>query len=572
MLCFKGNGYGNDCIKKECCDDQNKDCFGYDLMSRYNQLKLAINQGNYRIAILNKDFETLWVSESLEKDYKKRLKTDTSFLIEKYILEFTQEYKLSVKSVLNSDSSWNARLSLNGSDHLEKIDIKMMVSDTEDPLSEILVSFENITEVNPSKDTLEGNMKSFTHLKEDVESLSPLVHFDTNVHLVILTLKNISDISFIKGEVHVDKIFNEFVKMISPRFAHSTNFYRVSKFELGILVKTKLNAEDVLIRTRHFIGFGDTEVDVDGDIYRLKVHGGISTLEPKQNFDSLIRNAAFAKDLASHDDTTLELYTLENVIRHIEDITLSQRLQTAIYTDELHIEYQAIVTTKGSIWGYEALIRWKEKNYGDISAFKIIEFAKRSGSSVRLGYWIIKRVFKDIQSIQKQHKQQFIVSINLSIEHLTDPNFAKNVYDLSRNHGIQTDCIMFEITESESFSNMSLIINVLDDLKNYGFLIGLDDFGVGYSTFKNLIDLPLNVLKLDKSLISSSNIKSLVVCKSIVDLAKDLNLKIIAEGVETQSHRALIEELNVDLCQGFFYYKPMVLEKLLEVLIESKCQ
>lgn len=553
-------------------------CCGYGLdskvMNRFNQLKLAINQSKASVAILDKDFAPIWVSDALMHDFESNVRADQKFAFREYIQDFADQASFeSCVAILKAKGFWSGVVRIGNNSKSTNLYIRTVECDALNLETEILIVVDSTLKASALLSDGDGVVKTLAQLQEDVKALSLLLSFNTNIHLVILTIRNISDIAFIRGEDHVNLIFQEYVKLISPKFSPKVKFYRVSDFELGLVIETSLDAREVHLRLKHFLTLVESKLEVDSFTYHLKVHAGVSTLNPNQSVDALIRNATFAKDVAENDNTPVEAYSSDDVTKHIEDYNLFERFQEALFSDKLHMEYQPIVSANQSIWGFEALVRWTDKTYGNISALKIIEFAERRGSIIRLGYWIIRRVFKDIQIIDSMTSSTKYVSINLSLEQFDDPNFAKSVYDLSIEYAVSPSRIMFEITESHSFTDLKSIVEVLNNLRDYGFLIALDDFGVGYSTMTNLVELPMNVVKLDKSLIANINDKknSLLVCQSVVSLAHQLCFKVIAEGIEDDVDESLIKKLEVDLYQGFYYYRPLVVKKLIEVIKESEC-
>jgi|GEM_PF-3447470 len=238
--------------------------------------------------------------------------------------------------------------------------------------------------------------------------------------------------------------------------------------------------------------------------------------------------------------------------------------------EEMHfmIHYQPKVNSKNKIKGFEALLRWKYYNEY-ISPDRFIPVAEKSGLIIDIGYFIIKEGCR--QLAKWNNNSNINLSINMGIHQLRDPYLFDKLFKNIKMYNIKPGNIEIEITESSimDFLNDKEIITILNEFNKIGIKISIDDFGTGYSSFSRIIDLPINILKIDKSFIKNlpHNAKSIKVCLSILSLAHELGIKTVAEGVETKEQADFLFKNKCDLIQGYYYYKPMPYDKIDKLLL-----
>ena len=172
---------------------------------------------------------------------------------------------------------------------------------------------------------------------------------------------------------------------------------------------------------------------------------------------------------------------------------------------------------------------------------------------------MFERVCIDLSDWKKQGKNIVPVSVNLSRVELYQPDIVKFINDTIQKYNINSDLIELEITETVAMNELNILKNVLNELRKYGFFISMDDFGTGYSSISCLRDMPIDVLKLDRSFLDGieNDKRSRNIAKSIVSLAKSLDLIVIIEGVETKEQAELMKQFGCDLVQGFYFARPM---------------
>ncbi|MEF9992427.1 MAG: GGDEF domain-containing protein [Romboutsia sp.] len=247
-------------------------------------------------------------------------------------------------------------------------------------------------------------------------------------------------------------------------------------------------------------------------------------------------------------------------LKQIEEIHMSKQIKEALKNNEFEVYYQPkidVITEK--IVGCEALIRWKN-NFGEfIMPDKFIPIAEKNGFIHIIDRWVFLRVCSDIKIWNKSGFEINPISINVSRINLYRSDLIELIKEHIKDFEIDPSLIEIEITETIASKDLDLTIKKLNELKSLGLKISMDDFGVGQSSLSNLRMLPIDILKLDRGFIVDieNDSKSRKIIKTIIELAKSLELKVVAEGVENKAQRDYLEALGCDIIQGYYYAKPM---------------
>lgn len=251
----------------------------------------------------------------------------------------------------------------------------------------------------------------------------------------------------------------------------------------------------------------------------------------------------------------------EDLYALVQDkLKIESQLYFAIENGEISLNYQAQVDSNDKVIGCEVLVRWNSNELGPVGPDVFIPIAENTGYIIELGEHILKESFKTINEWSKNNLDIQTVSVNISMRQILNKDFI-NTVEMLYNKYIDSDCkigIIFEITETSSSDDLSSLKEIIEHLKQYGILFSIDDFGTGYSSISYLSEISLVELKIDKSFVNKiSETKQKVLIKLMVDVARNLNLTVVAEGVETVYQRKLLEELDCDLYQGYLFSKPV---------------
>jgi EAL domain-containing protein (putative c-di-GMP-specific phosphodiesterase class I)/PleD family two-component response regulator len=243
-------------------------------------------------------------------------------------------------------------------------------------------------------------------------------------------------------------------------------------------------------------------------------------------------------------------------------------LAKAIETGELTLHFQPIEDLKTKqLCGLEALVRWHHPELGLIMPGEFIGAAEDSGLIEALGDWVLEHAAEKLQAL---HQQGFHIwcSVNCSPGQLLNPEFSNKTQTIFDKIGINPKWIEFEITENAAIGDMARTVEALQELEHFGSRIAMDDFGTGYSSLNYLRQLPVHVLKIDKSFVMDliSNQNTQMIVKAVIDLAHALGLIVHAEGIETQEQRELLINMGCDRLQGYWYSRPLSTKNLMSWL------
>ena len=257
-----------------------------------------------------------------------------------------------------------------------------------------------------------------------------------------------------------------------------------------------------------------------------------------------------------------------------EILKLETDLRRAVEKDEFYINYQPIYSLEtDKIEGFEALARWNHSTFGDIQPSKFIPLAEEIGLIDTLGEHILRKACSQMRSLKDSmpHSTLLALSVNLSCKQFASPNLVTKIKRILEDTHFPANKLKLEITESVFFEHQEKAVEMLHQLRDIGIEINIDDFGTGYSNLNYLMKLPISTLKIDRSFISpiESNGNNTEIVRTIVMLARNLGMKVIAEGVETRAQLDELKKLKCEGAQGYYFAAPMSFEKVQYFLNEN---
>jgi EAL domain-containing protein (putative c-di-GMP-specific phosphodiesterase class I) len=262
-----------------------------------------------------------------------------------------------------------------------------------------------------------------------------------------------------------------------------------------------------------------------------------------------------------------QMYELTMTKDFSDQLSLEQDLRRAIEKeDEIVLFYQPKVNLKnGKIVGAEALVRWKHPNHGLLYPDKFIDLAENTGIIIPIGQKVLELAAMEIKSWESQGLS---VAVNLSGRQFQHGSLVENVKYIIQKYAIDPSKLELEITETISMSNVKDSIRILRDLKDLGVTLSIDDFGTGYSSLSYLKKLPVDVLKIDREFVMDMHKDKgdVMISKAIIGMGKSLDFKIVAEGVELQEHIEILNSMDCEFGQGFFYSKAVAKEEFEKLL------
>lgn len=288
--------------------------------------------------------------------------------------------------------------------------------------------------------------------------------------------------------------------------------------------------------------------------------------------DTLVRNADTAMYAAKGEGRAcFRFYNEEMNSRSVEELKMEEELREALRTDQLELRYQPQVDVKtGEVVSMEALVRWKHPERGMISPGLFIPVAERTGQIVELGSWVLNEVARNCLYWDTMGLPKFRVCVNISPLQFNQPNLTGWVSDFLGRSGLAANRLELELTESAIMTDAETNIAKLRELKALGLELAVDDFGTGYSSLSYLKRFPIDTLKIDQSFVADlASPDGAAIVDAILALAKTLNLRSIAEGIETEDQLRYLARKDCDLLQGFYFARPLYPEDVPDSLRQN---
>ncbi|NWL14497.1 EAL domain-containing protein [Pseudoalteromonas sp. Scap03] len=300
---------------------------------------------------------------------------------------------------------------------------------------------------------------------------------------------------------------------------------------------------------------------------QLNYSVGISGYGKRDDFEFWLKRGYLALHDAKHN-----LSKVSSSLAHDNftmDVALAAKLQQAIREDQLALYYQPQVSLEEcSIHGAEALLRWPDADFKNISIEKLIILAEHTGIINELTIWVIEQACKDIAKLASDDISNHSISINLSAKNLAITNLTEKVENILIKYQVAPHLLKFELTESAFVENQDALVTLVEELATLGVKVVLDDFGTGYSSLSYLVNYHFSELKVDKSFVFdlTDNRAHQVIVQTAIDMAHNLGLTITIEGVETQEVHQLLTAMNADRTQGYLYAKALSYDNYLDFL------
>ena len=310
--------------------------------------------------------------------------------------------------------------------------------------------------------------------------------------------------------------------------------------------------------------------------YQLFVTASIGIVTYPENGESsleLLRNADLALSNAQKGGkNNYKILSHSSSIQSFKTYSIGRDLKKAIENNEMILYFQPRVDAQSNqIISAEALIRWNHPEWGLISPHEFLTIAEENGLITDIDDWVLKEVCNQIKQWKNKKLQTVPISINISAVHFMKQDWPSTVATVIKEAGIHPHDIELEITESTLLNNIEMVKNTIDRLRLLGISIALDDFGKGYSSLSYLTQYPFDVIKIDKSFIWNmhKSDRDLHIAKSIIYMAKGLQIKVVAEGVETIKQLKILQDEQCNEIQGYLFSHPVPVDEF-ETLLQKK--
>lgn len=341
-----------------------------------------------------------------------------------------------------------------------------------------------------------------------------------------------------------------------------------------ILINPLFNLEEVESKTEELFTILNEPVQTEKQVIKLTASIGISVF-PRDGVEvsQLLMNADAAMLRAKqHGGNNIDVYNKTINADISRQLKIESDLHTALGKSEFRVQYQPFINLKtGEIYGAEVLVRWDHPTLGLISPMNFIPLAEANGIILPLGEWVLRTACEQTRSWHDLGFKHLKIAVNLSAKQLQQKNILKTVATILKETKLDPEFIELELTESEAFQEE--VLPLLMQFKEMGLGLSIDDFGTGYSGLTNLKLFSIDKLKIDKSFVQDvvTNNDSKVIVSNTISLAKKMNIKVVAEGVETKEQLNFLREQNCDLIQGY-YFSPPLNPEVFSDLLKSNTQ
>jgi diguanylate cyclase (GGDEF)-like protein len=285
--------------------------------------------------------------------------------------------------------------------------------------------------------------------------------------------------------------------------------------------------------------------------------------------DALLKNADAALYEAKESGrNSFHVFNEGMVVATADKIEFEHDLRHAMVNGELSLEYQPQVScVTGDVIGVEALLRWRHPRRGNISPSQFIPLAEATGMILPIGEWTIRMACHEGKELQDRLGRELMIAVNLSPRQFRQKNLVTQVAAALRESGLPPHCLEFEITEQTLMSSSSATNETLMQLRKLGVKIAIDDFGTGFSSFSYLLQYEVDRLKIDRSFVHrlADDPNAAAIVRAIISMAHGLNLKVVAEGVETNGQLDFLLTRNCDEAQGFYFAEAVPAEEVMQI-------
>lgn len=472
---------------------------------------------------------------------------------------------------------WNRRK--NGESYPEWLSISA-VTDSKKIVQNYVAVFTDITSRKQSEERLQfmANHDALTHLpnrtllQERIEqALLRAKRSNGKLAVLFIDLDRFKVINDTLGHQAGDMLLQEAARRLKDCLRVSDTVARQGGDEFVVLVEDFTDSQYLTSVARKIMGvLSQPFILLNQELY-ISASIGISVY-PEDGLDlfSLLKNADVAMYRAKESGkNTFQFYAAESNVHSLERLTLENSLRRALERKEFVLHYQAKVNMRTrKIIGAEALLRWAHPELGLLPPAEFIPMAEETGLIIPIGAWVLEESCRAAYGWREAAGYPIRVGVNLSARQFREEGLHQTIANALANSGLTADCLELEITESMIMQNAERATGLLQHFRQLGTHVLIDDFGTGYSSLGYLKHFPIDSLKIDRSFVRDipDDSDDMAITQAIIALARSLNLKVVAEGVENKEQLRFLHEQGCDLMQGYIFSEPLPEEEFVALL------
>jgi diguanylate cyclase (GGDEF)-like protein len=448
--------------------------------------------------------------------------------------------------------------------------------------NELLLLYNNQIEANRERleflaytDTLTG----IPNRKMIMEQIDLLIDLNKgsphHFALVFIDLDNFKKINDSMGHGAGDLLLQLVTSRLRKAMDDKDLLGRLGGDELAILIRRQISDEKILGDTQKLLNLLGNPFRLDDKSVIITASFGIAIwpVDARSSNDLLKAADTAMYKAKAMGKNSIQFYRKEMKSEVLYKMELENQMIEAFQKELFFVEYQPIVDLADpQKVSFEALMRWQAPGRGLVSPAEFIPMAEEIGLIGELGEWVLRQACEKIREVREQFGIDIRIAVNVSAVQMKRPGFLAGVKAVIREAGTPPERLTFEITESVFIGNMEQAIEIINDLKEFGVLISLDDFGTGYSSLSYLLQLPIDVLKIDRSFIAAleKEEKNNRIVGSIIEMVHGLGIQVVAEGVEETLQFDFLKDKHCDWIQGYLMSRPLGDAAMAEYLLRQQ--
>ena len=429
---------------------------------------------------------------------------------------------------------------------------------------ELLASLSNKLEQISYYDSLTGLSNMASYNETVATAVRNALTNNLCVGLMLVDIDNLKDINDLRGHTAGDALLRKAALVLRRFERNDMLLFRFGGDEF-ILLATDVGSHNHMVNISDAVleAFQHSDISVSIGVAMLPEHA--------KTKDDLLRFADLAmREVKKNGKDGLDFFSETMQDQFLNRLALETKLSIAVLNNSFEMYFQPQVDIKRNrLRGFEALIRWYDKEAGWISPADFIPVAEETKLIIPIGHWVLDYTIGLLKHWKEDYGFNGLISINVSPVQLKKKEFMDEFIDIMKKHSVDPANIELEITEGVFIDNPEETIALLSNIRSMGIGIALDDFGTGYSSLNYLQKLPLTVLKIDKSfvqnLVDSKSVERSIT-EAIISLVGKMGLETVAEGIETPQQFDYLKEMNCDFIQGYLFSKPLSLENCEKLL------